>query len=61
MIVMTLKEKENLYEQERVKTACLVDDLMCILSNLGVSEKQRVDKAVNDIRGQYERSNSRSV
>jgi hypothetical protein len=61
MIVMTLKEKVNLYEQERAKTACLVDDLMCILSNLGVSEKQRVDKAVNDIRGQYERSNSRSV
>lgn len=61
MIAMTLKEKENLYEQERVKTACLVDELMCILSNLGVSEKQRVDRAVNDIRGQYERNNSGRV
>ena len=61
MIAMTLKEKENLYEQERVKTACLVDDLMYILSNLGVSEKQRVDRAVNDIRGQYERNNSGRV
>lgn len=56
MMAMTLKEKERLYEKEIEKTACLVNDLMCIFSNIGVSEKSRIDHFVETVRGKNDRS-----